>query len=234
MDEFKVVLNDALLYTYKNKRVSTRFDNYKRDVLSSKIKIIESHTYKPYKKGIEKQPDKRLTIISYSHPQYKPYTKHTQGTRQKKYIHEYDIILVLQKDTNNEFSLQSKVKWRIGSFKKWDSNPPQNKIKTIYSVTKEKLKKRFKNDIVSYNKELVKLRKNGKYLDVGDYNSRELGLNGDAYWRDFYLQKIHNCLFGPIWNNSKNTKEPKIQYPFLDKHMIGIILYMIKKNYLKK
>lgn len=228
-------LNQVWLYTYRNKK--TRIDNMVRDILPSKIKILNKLVYAKNKEGKTSTPDERLEIISYSAPQYGEYlrVKGKKAKRQMKVKHHYSIVLALQKDENGRFSMNSKFKWRVGSNQKWDSHPSQNKIKAVYNTTKEKLKKKFtdkktnKLDGARYSKEIDLIKKKGKYLSIGDYNSQEKGINGDFYWRLQPLCYAYNCLFGPLIQ-SQFDENDNDDFVFFDKHTLAVIIYLMKKN----
>lgn len=228
-------IQDVWLYTYRIRK--NRWEYMDRDILPSRIKVIETKVYKKNKEGKYTTPDVQLKIVSFSAPQYPPYIKlkSKDAKRQMKIKHQYDITLILQKDENDQFSLNSKLIWRVGSFKKWKI-APQNKVKTIYTQTRNKLKQKYidkktnKLNKEAYNKALDDIRKKGKYLDSGDYNSQELGLNGDFYFRVMPMCIKFNCLFGPKTNTEPHSKEKDIQYPFFGKHELAVILYLLKKK----
>lgn len=232
-------IEEVWLYTYRLKK--TRFENMERDILPSKIKVINRLVYKKNKEGKTSAPDERLQIISYSAPQYGEYIrgKGKNVKRQMKVKHHYDTTMSLLKDSDGNFSFQSKILWRVGSNKKWDSKPSQTKIKAIYTSTRVKLKKKFtdkktgKLNKILYNKEIELIKKKGKYLSVGDYNSQERGINGDFYWRQMPLCYAYNCLYGPLTQDQFDSRD-RDTYPFFGKHEISIIMYMLKKGILKK
>lgn len=230
-------IQDIWLYTYRIRK--NRWDYMDRDILPSKIKVIESKVYKKNKEGKYTTPDIQLKVISYSAPQYYPYTKNKKkdSKRQMKIKHHYDITLVLQKDNDDQFSFNSKLVWRVGSYKKW-KYAPQSKVKTIYISTRNKLKQKYtdkktnKLNKEAYKKALESIQKTGKYLDNGDYNSQELGLNGDFYFRVMPMCIKFNCLFGPKTNSEPHAREKDIQYPFFGKHELAVLLYLLKKKIL--
>lgn len=223
-----------MLYTWKNLRIRNRFEFSKRDVNITKIKIINKLVYQPMKKGLASY-DEKLEIQSFSTPQYKPYTNHLKSktSRQRKYKHQYDCVLVLQKDNKGNYSYDSLIKWRIGSYKKYVDHPIQSAIKSVYRETTNKLKKKYSNDPVKYREEIKRVRARGKYLSVGDYNIMVNGIMPDAYFRDYYLQYINGCLYGPIYFKQRSTKEPNILFPFFDKHLIALIFFLTRKNIIK-
>jgi hypothetical protein len=236
-----ITLKQVWTYTYRT--LPTRFKNFKRDILPSRIRVLNR---KVYKKDRIDQFDEFLEIQSYSAPQYSPYTriKDKRSSKQMKIKHHYDIAIQFQKDKKGIYSFDSKIRWRIGSYKKWEE-PSQNKISSIYKRTKDKLKTRLKRkydedeDRVAmkddYDEVLYKIKMNADYLDTGDYNSRKLGINGDFYFRDQPLMYRYGCLYGFPSNTelSANKKDKKIKFPFVDKHLIGIIFFLYKKHYIK-
>jgi len=229
-------LKQIFLYTWSNLRLRNRFEFSKRDIIQTKIKIINKQVYRPTKQKAGSAPDELLQIQSFSYPQYKPYLNvKTKGAKKQRSIqHQYDVTIALQKDSNGNYSYNSKIKWRIGSYKKWVTDVPQSKVKTVLSKTREKLKKKYVNKYKEYLLEISKIRKRGQYLDIGDYNSQVNGINGDNYFRNQFLQKKFDCLYGPLWQTTPNKKEKDIQYPFACKHMISIIFFLLRKGVIQK
>jgi hypothetical protein len=225
----------ATVYRYTFQDLHTRFFNKERDILTTKIKVTNKIIYKKNKEGKFSSPDERLDIMSWSAPQYKPYLKKDQK-RQMKVKHHYDIILVLQKDDFGEYSFMSKIQWRVGSYKKWDSKPSQAKVKTILGSTKERLKKscitKGEFDREKYNKKIEQYKKSGRYLDCGDYNSQEKGINGDNYFRNYLVQARFDCLFGPLPDKSL-SESIDTNYPFFCKHTLAVIDYLLKRKIIK-
>lgn len=226
-------------YTLRTK-LNTRFEYSKRDILPSKMKVTRRITYKKNKEGKYTTPDEMLVITSWSAPQYQPYLK-AKGKNAKKQMtikHNYDIYLAIQTTNDGIFSWNnSKIIWRVGSYKKWQSKPSQKYIKSIYTETREKLynkyKKKYKTEkeIKAHVKEdCDKIRKNAKYLDVGDYNSRVNGINGDNYYRDYFIQKQYNCLYG---NCFYKQSYKGVDYPFFCKHMLALCAFLLKKGIVK-
>jgi hypothetical protein len=107
-------LRKLLQITYQFKK--NRFEYSERDVLS-RIEILKVHVYDG------KQPGEARTtyrIRSSSYPQYYPYKTKTDSrgrptTRQRKYKHQYEVILQLDK-----LSLDVPVKMRTGAARMWD------------------------------------------------------------------------------------------------------------------
>lgn len=233
-------IQEIWLYTYRMKK--NRFDYMDRDILPSKIRVNNKTIYSKNKKSSVTTPDEKLEIITYSAPQYGEYLRHISkgAKKQMKYKHHYDITFVLQKDSNGEYSFSSKIKWRVGSFKLWEDTPSQSQVKSILPKTRERLKKKYTNkktgvfDRVEYTRAKELIKKKGKYLSVGDYNSQVKGLNGDFYWRQMPLCYSYNCLYGPLTQPDFNTTESNIIYPFYGKHELATIFYLLRKKVLKK
>lgn len=232
-------LRQILLYTYAH-HVKNREMYAKRDILVSKIKVIQKSIYVHDRLD---QFDEKLVINSYSRPQYYPYTKLKGGNKKNQKTsntieHQYTINLQLAKDGNGNYSLDSNARWRIGSFKKWKdkTDVPQYLVKTVYRETMERLKKKWKDDKVGLKKEVERIRKNGKYMDVGDYNSRVLGINGDFYFRDSPLMFAYNCLYGPLWHKEfpVRGRDKELNFPYTDKHFFGLLWHLLKKGFIKK
>jgi len=236
-------IKQVFLYTWDTRR--NRFTYSERDVVPTKIQIIKRLTYSKNKKGEFSIPDERLTIVSVSYPQYKPYTQLIKRTAKKQTMvsHEYNCIISLQKDKNKEFSMNSKIVWRVGSYKKF-VKPPQRMVKMIYEETERELTKKFaksKNRNAKQVKKAVEdwIKKNKRvapYYSVGDYAAQVLGINLDNYYRIYPMQLKFNCLYGPPTQTEPSTHpyDRDIKYPFFDKHMIAIIFVLLKKNILKR
>ncbi len=227
------------IYLYTWKKFKNRFYYSERDVLPSRIKIIQKKIYKKNKKGTYTFPSERLLLQSVSAPQYKPYTtlKGKKAKRQMTVKHNYDVQVAIQLYSDKKIYsfTHSKIIWRVGSMKKWEYHPSQKEVKTIFSKTREKLNHKYRKETPSKRKELVKkevdkIKKNAKYLDVGDFNSRELGINGDFYWRDMNSLSKYGCLYGKcVENIDVDTKA----YPFFEKHMLSCIHFLLRKGILK-
>ena len=229
----QLTIRQVLLNTKRN--FESRFDNYFRDILPSRIKIVNK---KIYKKDRLDMYDEKLEIISFSAPQYKPYTNHLKNplSKQRKYKHSYDIVIQLAKDDKGEFSLDSKISWRVGSYK-MPTEVPQSKTKTIHRATRDRLVKKVNSKNISdkekkalLKKELDMIRKKGKYLCDGDYMAQELGINLDNYYRNFFVQYKFNCLYGPL---SKAKPHEDVDMPFFCKHTLGVLFYLTSKRVIK-
>lgn len=227
------------IFQYTYLYVYSRFEYSKRDLLPTKLTVNRKKAYALNKEGKFSAPRERLEIRSWSAPQYPPYSKiKSKGAkRQMKVKHNYNIIFAIQLDSNENYSFQSKIIWRVGSYQKPNFHPPQKYIKTIYTETREKLKKRIERKEKDpekrkqmLEKELTKIKNSATYLDVGDYNSQVKGVNLDNYFRCYPLQAKFNCLYGPPLNLAMPEK---IVMPFFCKHSLGVIAFLLKKGILK-
>jgi hypothetical protein len=237
-------LKEMIRLTYSSK-YRTRFEYQKRDVLK-KVLIIKETTLHPDRPD---SPTVTFLFKTYSFPQYSPYTRHTDR-RQKKYKHEYDSVLSIAADDDGKFSLNStKWKYRLGSQKKWQDNVPQSKIKTLTKETSfkwkeehlkaiEKLKKKYSGKDLTkkinqektlYKRKIENHKKKAPYLDEGDFNSRVNGLNGDFYYRVAPILQFWGHLYG---RNVANISEGDSGHPFLPKHALQLIDFLIKINIL--
>lgn len=225
----KYNIKQVLNFTYQSKQFKNRIKNRNRDVLKS-IRIQELKDLASGKK--------RWRVITSSYPQYKPYTKikGKYSKKQRKIKHKYDITLLMTALSINT----TEWKIRVGSQKKWIKNPPQTKIKQIYQSTSKKIKEqsesRFdkKKDRAKFIKqEKDKIRKRGKYLDVGDYNARVKGINGDFLFRLEYILRENDHLYG----RNRATTPPEItnkkEIQFFDKHSLRLIEILMNKGILK-
>jgi hypothetical protein len=227
-----ITLRQILLYTYKD--FENRFEYYERDILPSRIKITAKKTYVKDRAGIFEE---KLEIESWSAPQYAPFNNHVKdGVKQRKYKHTYNIVLQIAKDEKGLYSYDSKIRWRVGSFKKVPKSIPQSKVKTIFRETKAKIVAKYNNKKMTIQerkeeikKELDAIRKKGKYLCAGDYIAMELGINLDNYYRNFYIQNQFNVLYGPLSGAEKNDK---VKFPFFCKHFIGVLFFLTKKGFI--
>lgn len=226
-------LKQVLLFTNESK-FKTRIKTRKRDVLKSITvkKISELKTDRP------KEPNVKYEITSYSYPNYQPYYNKLKGRKyQRKIKHQYDIVLEMDR-----LSLNTTIwKMRVGSEKKYDPKPPQNKIKQVYKETRENIENRVnitklsdKEKKLKIKNEIDKIKKYNKYLDVGDYNSRVLGINLDFYFRCSVVYKLNGHLFA---RDMTNHNFPKITNPkgimFFTKHQINFIEKLMEKGVLK-
>lgn len=131
---------------------------------------------------------------------YPQYYPYQRGVkRQRKIRHEYDIILLL-----DQLSVDTtEWKLRVGSNYKW-----------VYKVSPK----------------LLRSKKNpyGIYLNVGDYNARQLRINGDFYFRQATPLKKYGHLYGPL-----RESFTKNEIPFFGKHDLRFLSVLVKKGILK-
>jgi len=181
-------------------------------------------------------------IVSKSFPQYYPYFTQTDRRGrprrfQRTTAHYYDCVLEM-----NQLSLNNKIwKARIGSGKRWDSHPPQGKIKSLYRETRlrfrEKANRRGRNSEerrTLYRDLVARHRRAAPYLDVGDYNSQEKGLNGDWIFRCDFAYYFHGHRFGRNYYGNVPARETNpASIPFLPKHLINIIEILMQQGIIK-
>jgi len=225
-------LYDVIQFTYRSEVVRSRFYNMDRDVIRTRVIIKKIN-----KLSVDhlNQPTVKYEIFSSSYPQYKPYNLHklreakrkvTEVHKQRKYKHTYSFVLELE-----ELKISSFYRTRTGSQLKWVDRPPQRDIKTIYKDTREKIIKRHtdrktkKIDKAEVKKDIEILKKHAKYLDVGDWNSQVKGIMGDFYYREAPLLRKYGMLYGKCWYTDLPTG---INLPFMNKHELSIIFYLLK------
>ena len=217
-----------------------RFEYAERDVVKhitvKKIRQISRHD----------EPDMpreriKYEIVSKSYPQYPPYyTKKDKRGRARSYqrtiAHHYDVILEIDRLSLNTTNWKA----RVGSGKKWEKNPPQNQIKTLSPKTKDSFKRRADVEktpekIKKKYKELVDRHKRfAKYLDIGDYNSQVLGLNGDWIFRCDYPYFYHGHRFGRnYYGNVPALKTNSNNIPFAPKHFINALEVLMNAGVIK-
>lgn len=223
--------------TYLNKNTYSRFLNEERDILKTKIKIERREVYKRNKENKWMTPSNRLIVFSESCPQYSPYNKiKTKGAKkQRKIHHEYDVTLIIQDTPKGYDFWNSKMIWRTGSFRKVPKNIPQNKVKQIHRETLEKLERKYKKLPTKQKSEMIrreceKIRKRATYLSDGDFIARTSGIMLDAYYRDHFIQKSFDCLYGRCWYDKPYDG---ILFPFADKHLLAILHYLLRKGIIK-
>lgn len=219
---------------FTKEKYPNRFDYKNRDVIKSiTIKDITQIERHDVPEGPRQY--KKYEILSKSYPQYPPYYtgKDSRGriiSYQRSVMHQYDVIIEM-----DELSLSTK-NWtlRVGSGKKWKKDPPQNKIKTLYARTKRRLKRkasRSDNPTAKYRQLVKEHKRRAPYLDVGDYNSQVLGLNGDWIFRCDYPYYKHNHRFG---RNYYGNVPARITNPsnivFLPKHAINTIEQLMQRG----
>lgn len=224
-----------VLVKTRTSKYKTRFVNMERDVLKRiVIQKVTSLKFGALQSEKETKSVEKYRIITFSYPQYGQYLKikGKKSRRQRKIKHEYDIVLELDRMSINTRNW----KIRVGSYFKWDFNPRQRYIKTVYHETTRKLRKaaelkfsKRKDQDKFVREAKVKIRKNGKYLDIGDYNSRKRGINGDFYFRQSYIFWRTGHLFGKLINKEL----PEDNKIFFGKHELRVIEILLKRKILK-
>lgn len=228
-----LTITEVMQNTYRH--FPTRFQTRRRDVVKrievKEVKTVERH-------DVQGEPRVRTSywIISKSWPNYPPYLR--QGrTRQRRIPHYYDIMLEM-----DELSLTTKNwRMRVGSGRKWVEHPPQSQIKSLYPETRRKLRRKAQRRAQNrteenrlYREYVNKHKKRAPYLDVGDYNSRVLGLNGDwvfrqsyAYWKAGHLwgRNYYGNVPAPIMNPANIV--------FFDKHQLNTIEILMRMGVLR-
>lgn len=212
---------DVIRDTYNH--FPTRLQTKRRDVVKrievKEIKTVERH-------DAEARVRTQYWIISKSWPNYPPYLRPGRS-RQRRIPHYYDIVIEM-----DELTLTTKNwRMRVGSGRKWDNHPPQKLIKTLYPETRRRMRRqaeRRTNNSREANKlykELVdKHKRRAKYLDVGDYNSRERGLNGDWVFRQSYAYHVHGHLWGRnYYGNVPAPQTNPSNIVFFDKHQLNTL-----------
>lgn len=229
-------LTIGMIYQYTWRHLNTRFTNADRDVLPSRVVLTQRRKYKRNKEGFYTTPEELLTVSTWSAPQYYPYNqiKGKKSARQMKIKHNYRVFIAISLDKNDVYSFNSKIIWRVGSYKR-PVKPPQNKVKSIYPETRKQLEHKYRNEIESERKKLIKkeiakIQKKATYLDVGDFNSRVRGIMLDNYWRNYPVQNKFGCLYGPVLNREMPEG---IDMPFFCKHMIVILSILMRRGILK-
>ena len=224
-------------YTYKNKSTWTRFFNEERDILKTRIKIIKRTVYKKNKEGKFTTPDERLYISTTSAPQYPPFNKlKSKGAlKQRKIKHTYESVYLIQNTPNGYDFWQSKMVWRVGSQKRVPNKISQSKVQTIFEETRRKLERKYSKYPPKKQKELIRrdiehIRKRASYVSVGDFLAKVYGIMLDVYYRDYFVQKKFDCLYGRSWYNQPYSG---IEYPFLDKHSISVLNFLLKRGIIK-
>lgn len=225
-------------YTYLNKHTYTRFFNEERDILKTKIKIERRVTYRRNKENLQKTPSEYLIVKSESTPQYYPYyTVKTKGAKkQRKIHHQYDCFFAFSKDENGEYNFwKSRIIFHIGSYKKYPKEIPQSKTGTIHKSTREKLERKYKKLPQKKKEEMIRrdimrIKKHASYLCDSDYVAQELGINGDFYFRCNPLLLKFDASYGRVFYSDL----PKdISYPFMPKHCLSVIHYLLRKGIIK-
>jgi len=210
-----------------NQYARNRFEYKRRDVLK-RIIIKKVKTYEVDRK---KAPSISYFIESRSYPNYKPYYDPRSGRKyQRKIYHDYDVVLQMDR-----LSIDSRAwRGRLGSGKKWDTMPPQSQIKQIYRDTRKRWKKKY--DTNKLKEVIKKHRLRAVYLDIGDYNSRVRGINGDFKFRLAYAWNLNGHLFGKDIGarDIPASKTNPNNIVFFPKHFINVIEVLLGRGILKE
>jgi len=229
----KYTIKEVLRFT--KEAFKNRFSYKDRDVIK-RIVVKRIRRFSPDRIG---EPTILYEVESKSWPNYKPYFDPESGKKyQRKIPHYYDVILQMDRLSLNT------VRWRgrLGSAKKWDKQPSQKHVKSIFRKTREKWKKQSlkkgktkKEQVAWLKQKIVNHKKKAEYLDVGDYNSRVHGINGDFVFRFAHAWWVNGHLYDrtygyrmecDITNPSKIVAFPK--------HFISVIEILMRKGILKK
>ena len=228
---------DVYNYTYSNKNTYSRFLNEERDILKTSIKIENRFAYEK-DGGSWKKAEEKLQITATSAPNYYPYikVKSKNAKKQRKIKHQYDVTILISKDENGKYNFwSSRIIWRTGSLKGVPRYIPQNKVQQIHRDTIRKLERKYSKYPSSKKKELIqyeieRIKRRSPYLCDGDYIAQEFGVFLDGLYRDQFIQKKFDCLWGKCqWNESYKG----IEYPFFDKIMIGVLNFLLRKGIIK-
>lgn len=221
-----------------HKYFATRFDYKMRDVLRRVVikKRKEINVKDP------SRPQYYFQIETFSYPQYGEYLSMTGSGRTRQYQrtirHEYESVLTLQ-----ELSMQTKVwKYRIGSQKKWVSNPPAKQIKQVSRKLQNQYRQKAtriagRNGTASdvnreYKKLIARHKRNAKYLSVGDWNAQVNGTYADFIFRDAWALKVHGHLYGQMHPMRAAPSTNPQNIPFFPKHGIALIEYLLHRGVL--
>jgi hypothetical protein len=127
----------------------------------------------------------------------------------------------------DKLSLQTKNwKARLGSGKRWNPAPPQSQIHSIY-----------RENLSHWSAERKRQHraKQGLYLDIGDWNSRVNGLNGDWIFRCSYVYHKFGHHYGRNYFGfipAHQTNPDNIL--FLPKHLLRVVEVLMNKGILSK
>lgn len=237
-----------LAYLTKQNMIN-RYTFMKRDVLKGVL----------IRKTTELNPDRpsetshTLEIRTYSYPNYPPYSPSRDIYKKQRSVkHQYDIVLSISLDKDGKASADTTTwTYRVGSQKKWKDSPPYTLIKALRSDidTKWKIeeKKELEHNETKYTnkkdqakgktkikekwkRKRLQHERNAKYLDIGDYNSQVQGIMGDFRFRCEYAMNYFGHLFGK--DMSEGYGANYISTPFLDKHFLRLINFLLKKGIL--
>ena len=211
-------LREAMLLTHQY--VPNRYTFKERDVVK---KIIVKEIKSVNRHDLPGQPRAytKYTIESKSYPQYPPYfsPRNNNGrSYQRSVSHKYDVIF--EADTLSLNTTEWKM--RLGSGRIWNSHPPQAMIKSLYRQNRLSWSPQKKREH----------RRKAKYLDIGDYNSREKGINADFIFRQSYARFTHGHLFGRNYYGNIPSRLNPTNIVFLTKHEINFIEILMRRGIL--
>jgi hypothetical protein len=188
--------------TYAHQETRTRFDYQQRDMVKG-IRIEKVSVYDGKNPG---EARTKFIIRTQSTMQYYPYytPRDAQGRsrkRQTKFKHQYEVTIQLQ-----ELSLDSPVKFRVGSPGRWDFTP-RGKDRRI--------------------------KQNRTFKIIPGTNTVR-GRNGDFFFRLEALLHRQQVLFGRDWTNGQLPVRvnPRMVL-FLPKHALAAISLLMARGFLK-
>ena len=214
-------IKEVMQITYQYAR--NRFEYRNRDV----VKQIKIQRVRKLSTDRKNQPTVQFRIESRSYPQYKPYFDAASGRKyQRRIKHEYDVVLEMDR-----LSLNTKTwRGRLGAQGKWEHKPPQRTVKQIYRETRAQWKKKY--TAAELKEQIKKHKARANYLDVGDYNARVKGINGDFLFRCAYAWNQAGHLFGRqlgAYNVPAPITNPN-NVVFFPKHMINVIEVLMNRG----
>lgn len=227
-----------ITYQYYRNRFTFRDRDVVKRIIIKQIRVIDLHD----RPSDEPRVRNKYEIISKSYPQYRSYyTRRDRRGRERRFqrtiAHFYDIILEVDRLSINTKNWRG----RVGSGKKWNSHPPQNQIKSLYQTTRNRFRQRA-NARGNTNQErreiyrkLVEKHKHGaKFLDVGDFNSRTKGINGDFCFRAAWSWYVNKHLFGRQYFGNVPSRITNPQAVcFAPKHFLNTIEVLMNAGVLK-
>jgi hypothetical protein len=209
--EGKYTIKDVLHLTFNN-QYKNRYEYMKRDKIKT-IYIREIKTFNP--KNLN-EPSYSFEFISTSLPQYSPYFTKKVVRQYRKGKKEY--TRKTQRTIKHHYSIYLRV-WGNGSIntKRWKVRLGEDRMWR----TKNKISPR-----------LLKSKKypNAPYLNVGDYNSRYYGLNGDWIFRAaYYFREAGHSYNVRHTGYKKPTISDQIFFP---KHLINLFNVLLQSKLL--
>jgi hypothetical protein len=232
-------LKELLQITHKY--YQNRYDYKRRDVVK-RVTVKQIRTVDIHDQPNEPRIRTKYEIISKSYPQYRPYftgvdRRGIQRRYQRSIAHYYDIIIEIDRLSINTKNWRG----RVGSGKRWEPRPPQKQIKSLYSETRERFRRRAnKRNYTNAQrqaayKKLVEIHRRGaKFLDVGDWNSRVKGLNGDFIFRcDFAWWSADHRFGRNYYGNVPAKQMNRTNIVFAPKHFLNVVEVLMNAGVLK-